>query len=151
MTQSDTSCTFCAIFAGQAPGSVAYADGDIMAVMALYPRNQGHLLVLPKRHVPTLAELDTSLGCQLFVRALQLQQTLRQAFACEGMHVLISDGVATGQTLFHLHIHLIPRYLGDSVRMKASVSQGERQMLDYQAHAIKQTYVAMYGDHMEEQ
>ena len=107
-------CIFCKIIAGAAPASLVYQDESCTAFMDIQPVNPGHLLVVPNRHVDYLAELDEAIGAQMFRVAQRLAQALRQCgVRCDGVNLFLADGEAAGQEIFHVHLHVFPRYHGD--------------------------------------
>ncbi len=139
----DTACVFCAISAGQAPASVVYQDDDIMAFMDIRPVNQGHLLVIPRRHATDLAELDEQIGARCFTVAQRLAAGLRRSgVRCEGINLFLADGVAAGQEVFHVHLHVIPRYAGDGFRLIITYPPfpPDRPELDTLAARIRDSY-----------
>lgn len=113
-------CIFCAIVAGRAPASVVLDDAVALAFLDIRPVTPGHLLVIPKRHAPSLADLDAATGGHLFAIAMRLAGALRLTdLRCEGVNLFLADGEAAGQEVFHLHLHLFPRFAGDGFRLEA--------------------------------
>lgn len=117
---ASAACIFCAIIAGTAPGSVVYRDDLCVAFMDIQPVNPGHLLVVPLGHAADLAALPPETGAQLMRVAQRLAAAVRGAGAlrdsgvrCEGVDLFLADGEAAGQEVFHVHLHVIPRYAGD--------------------------------------
>lgn len=88
-----------------------------MAILDLYPINQGHVLVMPKRHVETLAELEQEELINLVVLLQRMVKAVDKALAPEGLNLMINQGKAAGQVVPHLHWHIIPRNTGDSVKI----------------------------------
>ena len=116
-------CVFCAIVAGQAPASVVHEDEVALAFLDTRPVTPGHLLVIPKRHAPYLADLDEETGGHLFAVALRLAAALRRSsLRCDGVNLFLADGEAAGQEVFHLHLHVFPRFSGDGVRIEGEWS-----------------------------
>lgn len=108
------SCVFCDIVRGTAESSPVYADDSVMAFMDIQPVNEGHILVVPRIHAAHLVELDVETGAQLFRVGMALSRAVRQsAVPCEGVNLFVADGEAAGQDVFHVHLHVIPRYHGD--------------------------------------
>jgi histidine triad (HIT) family protein len=107
------SCVFCDIVEGRAPASLVHADDSVMAFMDIQPVNPGHMLIVPRRHASCLADLGET-GGSLFQVALKLAGAVRQAgIQCEGVNLFLADGEAAGQEVFHVHLHVIPRFWGD--------------------------------------
>jgi histidine triad (HIT) family protein len=116
-------CIFCAIVAGSAPASIVYDDADLLAFLTIGPVTPGHLLVIPKRHAPYLADLDKATGARMFTVAMRLAQALRASgLCCEGINLFLADGEAAFQEVFHTHLHVFPRFAGDTFRIDADWS-----------------------------
>jgi histidine triad (HIT) family protein len=132
-------CIFCAIVAGQAPASRVYEDAQVLAFLDIQPVNPGHILVIPKVHWPSLATLDPDVGMQLFRVGQQLAGALRESgLQCEGVNLFLADGAAAFQDVFHTHLHVIPRFTGDSFKIKADwTSRPARVELDDVAEKIR--------------
>ncbi|MDW8317872.1 MAG: HIT family protein [Anaerolineae bacterium] len=132
-----TRCIFCDIVAGLAPASVVHRDERCVAFMDLYPITPGHLLVVPRRHAASLAELDPADGGHLFVTAQRMAAALRRSgLRCEGVNLFLADGEAAGQEIFHVHLHVVPRFAGDGVKVRAATGRPTRGELDAHAAAI---------------
>jgi histidine triad (HIT) family protein len=133
-------CIFCAIVAGDAPASILYEDREILAFMDIRPVTPGHLLVIPKGHATYLADLNDATGARMFVVAMRLAAALRAApeIRCEGVNVFLADGEAAFQEVFHTHLHIFPRFAGDSFRIDADWSaRPERVELDAIAAMVR--------------
>lgn len=112
-------CVFCKIARGESPSYRIHEDEKVMAILDLYPINPGHVLVMPKRHVETLAELEQE---ELFSLAALLQKLVKaveKSLSPEGLNMMINQGEAAGQVVPHFHWHIIPRNSGDRVRISA--------------------------------
>lgn len=112
-------CVFCKIAAGHLPASVVYEDNMVLAFMDIQPANPGHVLVVPRRHFETLADMDETTGMHLFQIAMRIEQAIRNAdgIQCEGSNLVQSNGAAAGQEIPHMHLHIIPRFSGDTVKL----------------------------------
>ena len=132
-------CIFCQIVAGEAEASIVHDDGDILAFMDIRPVTPGHLLVIPKRHAPYLADLDEATGARMFMVAQRLAAALRASgLRCEGVNLFLADGEAANQEVFHVHLHVFPRFAGDTFRISADWSvTPSRSELDAQAERIR--------------
>jgi histidine triad (HIT) family protein len=107
-------CIFCKILAGTASALFLHRDELCAAFMDIQPVNTGHLLVIPNVHAANLAELDPETGGRIFQVGQRLAAALRQSgLPCEGVNFFLADGHAAGQEVFHLHLHVWPRYAGD--------------------------------------
>ncbi|MFI5230126.1 MAG: GNAT family N-acetyltransferase [Gemmatimonadales bacterium] len=112
-------CLFCRILAGELPGSIVYRDEQCAAFMDIQPVNPGHLLVAPLRHATDLVSLDPLVGARLFQVAQHLAAAIRASgLRCEGVNLLLADGEAAMQEVFHLHLHVFPRYRGDGFGLR---------------------------------
>lgn len=125
-------CVFCDIAAGEAPASVVYDDAAVIAFLDINPVTPGHLLVVPRRHVPAVADMDEATGMHLFRVAMRMDRALRlSGVRCEGVNLLLADGAAAGQEVPHVHLHVFPRYAGDQFRVEADWSaRPSREELD---------------------
>ncbi len=135
-------CVFCAIVAGSAPASIVYEDVDLLAFMDIRPVTPGHLMVIPKRHAPFLADLDEAIGARMFTVAMRLAQALRASgLRCEGINLFLADGEAAFQEVFHVHLHVFPRFAGDAFRLDADWSVApSRPELDAIAAQLRDAY-----------
>jgi histidine triad (HIT) family protein len=135
----EASCIFCQIVAGQSPASVVYEDDIALAFMDIRPVTPGHLLVIPKQHATYLAEMDEVTGAHLFRIAMRLAPAVRRSgVRCEGINLFLADGEAAGQEIFHVHLHIIPRFVGDGFIVKPEYqADPERDELDVLAQQIR--------------
>ena len=133
------SCPFCAIAAGAAPASLVHEDDTVLAFLDIQPVNPGHVLVVPRTHVPSLAELDGGTAARLVEVALRVQKAIRASgLRCDGINLFVSDGEAAGQDVFHVHLHVVPRFAGDGLRITRDwPDPPSREQLDGDAAAIR--------------
>ena len=146
-SSGEDDCIFCAIVAGSAPASVVYDDADLLAFMDIGPVTPGHLLVIPKRHAPYLADLDEATGARMFTVAMRLARALRASgLRCKGINLFLADGEAAFQEVFHTHLHVFPRFAGDSFRIDADWSNApSRAELDAIAAQVREAYESGVG------
>lgn len=111
----DENCIFCKIAAGEIPSATLYEDEDFRVILDLGPASKGHALILPKEHYANLYELDDELAAKVLVLAKKMTNVLKDILGCDGYNILQNNGEVAGQTVFHFHMHLIPRYEGDDV------------------------------------
>jgi histidine triad (HIT) family protein len=134
-------CVFCDIVQGEAPASVVYTDDQVLAFMDIQPVNPGHLLVIPRAHVAYLADLEAETGGHLFRVGMNLAAAVRRSgVRCEGVDLFLADGEAAGQEVFHVHLHVIPRYAGDGFGFRFGPDyhrRPERAALDAVAERIR--------------
>ena len=120
-TVDPETCVFCELVAGKLPISVIDETEDVVALMDIQPVNPGHILIIPKRHAPYLADLDPTLGGHIFAMGMRVAAALRTSgVRCQGVNLFLADGEAAGQEVFHAHLHVFPRYAGDGFGLKFS-------------------------------
>ena len=131
-------CVFCKIVAGTAPASTPYADGTTVAFLDINPITPGHLLVVPRVHAESLAELDAETGAQLWRVAQRLAAALRRSsIRADGVMMFLADGAAAGQEVWHVHLHVIPRWKGDGVKIGYRPGRPSRADLDANATELQ--------------
>ena len=121
-------CIFCKIANGQIPSNTVYEDDMFRVILDISPANKGHMLVLPKKHADNLFEIDEETFGKGFILAKKMAKALKKSVECDGVNILQNNGLEAGQTVNHLHIHVIPRLKGDKVVIKSesvSVSEDE--------------------------
>ena len=107
-------CVFCGILAGRLSASIVFRDDVCCAFLDIQPINPGHVLVVPIAHAACLAELDAEVGAHVFKVGQRVAAALRgSGLRCEGVNLSLADGAVAGQEVFHVHLHVIPRYAGD--------------------------------------
>lgn len=111
----DENCIFCKIANGDIPSATLYEDENFRVILDLGPASKGHALILPKDHYANLLELPEEKTAEAFILAKKMAVKMKEVLRCEGMNVVQNNGPTAGQTVFHFHIHLIPRYEGDQV------------------------------------
>jgi histidine triad (HIT) family protein len=112
---SHRDCIFCAIVAGDAPAHRIHEDEHVVAFMDIAPVGDGHLLIVPKAHSENLLDTDPAALAAVMSLSRRLAQALKRALAPDGIGVHQLNGAAAGQTVFHYHMHLIPRNHGDPI------------------------------------
>ncbi len=134
-------CIFCDLLAGELEVSMVFRDDCCSAFMDIQPVNPGHVLVVPNRHAPDLASLKEEEGAQIFRVAQRVATALRSGIvSCEGVNFFLADGEAAGQEVFHVHLHVFPRYVGDGFRLVLPPSYSQkpdRNELDVLAQRIR--------------
>lgn len=109
----DTSCLFCKIVAGQIPAEKVYEDDQVFAFLDIHPVNIGHTLVIPKQHHANLYETPDETLAHLMVVVKKLSAAIKGALNADGINIEMNNDPAAGQIIFHAHIHIVPRFLGD--------------------------------------
>lgn len=113
----DSNCIFCKIAAGEIPSTTLYEDDDFRVILDIEPATKGHALILPKEHYANLYELDDAIAAKALVLAKKMTTALKDVLGCDGYNIVQNNGTVAGQTVFHFHMHLIPRYEGDGVKL----------------------------------
>lgn len=111
----DENCIFCKIANGEIPSATLYEDDDFRIILDLGPASKGHALLLPKEHYENLYMLPDELAVKALPVAKKMITKLTEVLGCDGYNVVQNNGETAGQTVFHFHMHLIPRYKGDQV------------------------------------
>lgn len=120
------SCIFCKIVKGDIPSSVIYEDENVKVILDIAPAAKGHAILLVKEHVANVFELPADLAAKVFAVVPKVATAIKEELGCDGMNILQNNGVEAGQTVFHLHIHFIPRWKDDEVNIKwASLGYAE--------------------------
>jgi histidine triad (HIT) family protein len=130
-------CVFCEIVAGRSPASFVLRDGICTAFMDIQPVNAGHVLVVPDDHAANLADLPEDSGAHMFRTAEKVASALYESgFDCEGVNLFLADGGAAGQEVFHVHLHVFPRFAGDGFGLKFDPAYPDREELEDAAKRI---------------
>ena len=108
-------CIFCKIANGEIPSATLYEDEDFRVILDLGPASKGHALILPKSHAANIYELQDETAGKAMILAKKMATKLRDGLNCDGFNIVQNNGEIAGQTVFHFHMHLIPRYEGDDV------------------------------------
>ena len=111
----DDNCIFCKLANGEIPTATLYEDEDFRVILDASPAAKGHALILPKQHYANLYELDDSVASKVLVLAKKMITKMTDILGCDGSNIVQNNGEAAGQTVFHFHMHLIPRSKGDEV------------------------------------
>lgn len=110
----DDNCIFCKIANGEIPSKTIYEDEEFRAILDLGPVEKGHTLILPKNHHKDLFELPDETAAKVIVLAKKLAAQLKEKLDCDGFNILQNNAEAAGQTVFHFHMHIIPRYKSEN-------------------------------------
>lgn len=108
-------CVFCAIAAGEIPCFKVYEDELVLAYLDINPFSEGHTLVIPKAHTTGLLDTPEETLAALLARVKKVAAHLKSALGCDGFHILQNNGAAAGQTVGHIHFHIVPRRNGDPI------------------------------------
>ena len=108
-------CIFCKIANGEIPSSTLYEDEEFRVFLDLAPASKGHALIVPKEHFDNLYEMSDDAASKALVLAKKMITKMTKALGCDGFNVVQNNNECAGQTVYHFHMHLIPRYNGDNV------------------------------------
>ena len=103
-------CIFCKLANGEIETNTLYEDDDFRVIFDASPATEGHVLILPKKHYANVFELTEELASKVYVLAKKVAAALKEITGCNGVNILQNNGEAAGQTVFHFHMHVIPRY-----------------------------------------
>ena len=109
----DRDCIFCKIAGGDIPSSTVYEDEQFRVLLDLSPATKGHALILPKQHYANIFEIDENILRDLIVLAKKVASAMKETLNCDGVNIVQNNGEVAGQTVFHFHMHIIPRYKDD--------------------------------------
>ena len=137
MNRADSDCVFCKIVARQIPATVVHEDSDTLAFMDLGQVNPGHVLVAAKAHVENIYGLDDAQASALLRAAARVARAIRDAFSPKGLSVYQANGKPAAQTVFHFHIHLLPRHENDGMQLTWPVKNPPREKLEEYAAKIR--------------
>ncbi|HCM12260.1 MAG TPA: HIT family protein, partial [Lachnospiraceae bacterium] len=110
-------CVFCKIIAGEIPSATIYEDEDFKVIMDISPAAKGHAILLPKKHFANLYEMDDTIASKVLIVARKVATAMKEELGCAGLNLVQNNGEVAGQTVFHFHMHLIPRNENDSVNV----------------------------------
>ena len=131
------SCIFCAIASGDAPARIVHEDERTLAFMDLFPLTLGHALVIPKAHCDSLLDCDPDDAAAVMRTSQRVAQAAMRAYAPDGLNLLQTNGAAAMQTVFHLHVHVLPRYVGDGFHVEFTREKGKDDELDATAELLR--------------
>ena len=126
-------CIFCKLANGEIPTATLYEDEDFRVILDASPAAKGHALIIPKEHYANLYELDDELAAKVLVLAKKMITKLTEILGCDGYNIVQNNGEAAGQTVYHFHLHMIPRYKDDGVgigwKMGELVDEDKEELL----------------------
>ena len=133
----DPDCIFCKIVAGEIPGQIVDQDERTVAFMDISPATRGHALVVPRRHARDLLEIEPDELQATIVAAQRLARRASERLGADGVNILNSCGRAAWQTVFHFHLHVIPRYEGDPLRLPWTPAEGDPEEIAAASEALR--------------
>jgi histidine triad (HIT) family protein len=123
-------CVFCKIVDGSIPSSKVYEDDEVLAILDLSQAQKGHTLVMPKKHFDTFLDADANTVKHVFEVTQQLAKKIKTNLNADGVNVLNNTNEAAGQTVMHMHVHIIPRYKNDDLKIEFVDHSKEYQLAD---------------------
>ncbi len=137
MPDIDSDCIFCKIVAGELPGAIVDEDERTIAFMDINPATRGHALVIPRKHARDLLEIEPDELAAVAVAAQRLASRASERLGADGVNLINSCGSAAWQTVFHFHMHVIPRYEGDPLRLPWVPGPGDPDEIAAAAAALR--------------
>ncbi len=137
----DGECVFCRVAEGRAESSLVTQDDRTLAFLDLQPATPGHTLVVPRAHASALAELDPDDGAALWATGMRVAAALRACGLADGINFFLADGVAAGQEVWHVHLHVLPRTPSDGVRLSAHWRRPSREVLNVTAARVRSAVI----------
>lgn len=130
-------CIFCEILAGRLPSSIVYEDEQVVGLMSLDQPNPYKVLVISRAHLETIYDLTDEQAAFIFQATAKICRAVRDAANCDGLNLVQSNGRDGGQDVFHFHLHIVPRFSGDKIRLSWEHKQAQRSELDEMAEKIR--------------
>lgn len=138
-------CVFCAIVSGELAAYQVYEDEAVIAFLDRSPATTGHTLVIPRRHVPDIWSIDRETAAAVMRAAVTVSDSVRRAFGLSGLNLVQSNGALAGQSVFHFHVHVIPRRVNDGLTPMWHGTQVDESELENAANQIRRAS-EHYGD-----
>lgn len=133
----DETCIFCKIAAGEIPSATVYEDEDFRVILDLGPASRGHALILPKEHFKDICDVDEKTAAGILPLAARIGAAMKSGLGASGFNVVQNNGSSAGQTVFHLHVHVIPRYDGGPVMVSWTPGTTEQEALQQTAELLR--------------
>lgn len=126
----EENCIFCKIADGEIPSKTLYEDDMFRVILDINPASKGHALILTKKHFKNIYEMDNVTASEVFVLAKRMAKAMTEALGCDGFNIVQNNGEVAGQTVFHFHLHLIPRYTNDGIQFNMEGKEAKDYSLD---------------------
>ncbi|MBE5970532.1 MAG: HIT family protein [Lachnospiraceae bacterium] len=133
----DDNCIFCKIANGEIPSNTLFEDDDFRVIFDLSPATKGHALILPKNHFRNLYDIEEETAGKVFKLAHKMSVKMKDYFKCDGFNIIQNNEECAGQTVFHFHMHLIPRYKGDNALKLWAPKEADAEELKKMAEDIR--------------
>ena len=130
-------CIFCKIANGEIPSATVYEDSVCRVILGVNPANKGHALIIPKEHFDDIYSIDAETAAKIFTIATEVAKAQKAELNPDGLNILQNNGEAAGQTVFHFHMHLVPRYIKDNVTMTWIPGKADTEELSTLSKALR--------------
>ena len=130
-------CIFCKIANGEIPSATVYEDSICRVILDVNPANKGHALIIPKEHFDNIYSMDAETAAKIFTIATEVAKAQKAELNPDGLNILQNNGEAAGQTVFHFHMHLVPRYIKDNVTMTWIQGKADTEELSALSKALR--------------
>lgn len=130
-------CIFCKIAKGDIPSATIYESNDFKCILDVAPANRGHALIIPKEHSDNIYELDADMAAKVFSFATVAAKAIKEETGCDGLNIIQNNGEVAGQTVNHFHMHIVPRFKDDEVKVTWKQHSTESDAQNELAKAIK--------------
>lgn len=130
-------CIFCRIANGEIPSATVYEDSVCRVILDVNPANKGHALIIPKEHFDNIYSIDAETAAKIFTIATEVAKAQKAELNPDGLNILQNNGEAAGQTVFHFHMHLVPRYIKDNVTMTWIPGKADTEELSTLSKALR--------------
>ncbi len=134
---NDEKCVFCRIAHKQASASLVYEDESVLAFLDIRPLNEGHTLIIPKEHYANVLDIPEELVAHVYRVAKRVALAVKEATRADGISIIQQNGKAADQDIFHLHVHVIPRFKGQKLTRFRELAEADRERLNQVAARIK--------------
>jgi histidine triad (HIT) family protein len=139
-TTSPVDCIFCRIIGKEAPASILYEDDKALVFLDIRPLNQGHTLVIPKEHYETVYDMPEELVRHIYTVVKRMAVAVKAATKADGITIIQQNGHAAGQEIFHMHVHVVPRYEGQKLPHFRDIPNASREQLEQAAKKIREQF-----------
>ena len=130
-------CIFCKIANGEIPSATVYEDSICRVILDVNPANKGHALIIPKEHFDNIYSMDAETAAKIFTIDTEVAKAQKAELNPDGLNILQNNGEAAGQTVFHFHMHLVPRYIKDNVTMTWIPGKADTEELSALSKALR--------------
>ena len=134
---SKEDCIFCKIANGVIPSATVYEDSICRVILDINPASKGHALIIPKEHFDNVYSMDADTASKIFTIATEVAKAQKAELNPDGLNIIQNNGEAAGQTVFHFHMHLVPRYINDTVNVTWKPGESDKTELEALSNALR--------------